>query len=314
MSEQASIFNRVSRWFKRRFTSQEDLPLLYGQTETPKDGAISRPLFGLPWQRRGGEDLSVLHSGLASMTALMTSLRQYLDQQSARHDELLTYLSQLSSALQAIPDSSRVQGETLRVLHQQIAYQNAQHKQLSEMLRKIGEGTGSQQEIVELLRDRVETLYKNDQQISETIEGMGSSITVVTQNSQTNTMVLERLRDNLVTRDGELERSIRQQNRWVISSLLVAIAMSVLAIIIVGVVSAYSLSAISRIGAEVSQPPKPVGSGAAGGTAAVVRTPQVELPAVDKTSSGPGLISAGGAATQASGYPATTQSAGAEMR
>ena len=253
MSKQVTMIDRVSRWFRQRFMPQDDLPLLYGQTQTPGE-RVRR--FGFPWRSSQSDgDLSVLQSGLTSMTTLMTSLRHYLDQQSARHDELLNYLSQLSSALQAIPDASRVQGETLRVLHQQIAYQNAQHKLVAEMLRKMTESTGTQHEIVELLRDRVETLYKNDQQIAQTIEGMGSAITVVTQNSQTNTMVLDRLRDNLVTRDGDLERSIRRQNRWIISTLLVAIFMSFTAIVVVIIVSMWSLGAISRVADSASVRP-----------------------------------------------------------
>ena len=253
MSDEVGFLNRMSRWFRRRFSPQDDLPLLFGQTETTTTLA-KRSFLGFSWQRHG-DDLMMLQNGMASMTALMTSLRHYLDQQSARHDELLNYLSQLSQALQAIPDSSRVQGETLRVLHQQIAYQNAQHKQLAEMLRRISESSGNQNDIVELLRERVETLYKNDQQISQTIDGMGNAMSVVTQNSQTNTLVLERLRDNLVTRDGDLERSIRQQNRWVIGTLMVAVFMSIAAIIVVIVVSAWSLSAISHVADTIPQRP-----------------------------------------------------------
>ena len=80
-------------------------------------------------------------------------------------------------------------------------------------------------------------------------------MTVVTQNSQTNTLVLERLRDNLVTRDGDLEKSIRQQNRWVIGTLLVAIFMSIAAIVVVIFVSAWSLSAISHVADTIPQRP-----------------------------------------------------------
>lgn len=246
MSESQSFFGKVSRWFRRRFGAQEELPLLYGETET-STAIVRRPLFGFPWQKKE-EDLTVLQAGLTSMTALMGSMRQYLDQQNARHDELLTYLSQLSQALQAIPDSGRIQSETLRVLHQQIAYQNAQHKQLSEMLRKVSESSGTQREIVELLRDRVETLYKNDQEIAETIGGMGGSITVVSQQSQTNTMVLERLRDNLVTRDGDLEKAIRKEQQKTRVTMYVVGGVAVAALIIAVAMARYSLSAIQTMG------------------------------------------------------------------
>ena len=251
MSESQGLFGKVSRWFRQRFGAQEDLPLLYGETET-STAITRRPIFGFPWQRKE-EDLTVLQTGLASMTALMTSLRQYLDQQNARHDELLTYLSQLSQALQAIPDAGRIQSETLRVLHQQIAYQNAQHKQLSETLRKISESSGTQREVVELLRDRVEILYKNDQQIADTIGGMGGSITLVSQQSQTNTMVLERLRDNLVTRDGDLEKAIRREQQKTRVTLYVVGASALAALIIAVAMTRYSLTAIQAMGDSVTQ-------------------------------------------------------------
>jgi hypothetical protein len=251
MSESQGFFGRVSRWFRQRFGAQEDLPLLYGETET-STAIARRPLFGFPWQRKE-EDLTVLQTGLASMTALMTSLRQYLDQQNARHDELLTYLSQLSQALQAIPDAGRMQSETLRVLHQQIAYQNAQHKQLSETLRKVSESSGTQREVVELLRDRVEILYKNDQQIADTIGGMGGAITLVSQQSQTNTMVLERVRDNLVTRDGDLEKAIRREQQKTRVTLYIVGASALAALIIAVAMTRYSLTAIQAMGDSVKQ-------------------------------------------------------------
>lgn len=247
MNEQANLFGRMTRWFRQRFVPQQELPLLYGQTETPT-ALARRPFF--PWNRRE-DDLSALQGQLTSMAALMTSMRQYLDQQNARHDELLTYLSQLSQALQAIPDSSRVQGETLRVLHQQIAFQNAQHKQLFEMVRKISDHSSTQHDIAELLRDRVETLYKNDQELVQTIRSMGQAMDTVSNRSQTNGLVLDRLRDNLVSRDGELERAIHRENYWVRGTLLITAVVAAAALVIAVAISIYSYSAISKVADSV---------------------------------------------------------------
>lgn len=281
MSEEVGFFGKIGRWFHRRFSSGDDLPLLTGETETTSS-LVRRTFF--PWQRHE-EGFSSLQNGLTSMSALMNSLRQYLDQQSARHDELLNYLSQLSSALQSIPDSGRVQGETLRVLHQQIAFQNAQHKQLSEMLRKVADSAGTQQEIAEALRERVETLSKTDEQVAETIRGMADSILVVSQQSQTNTLVLDRLRDNLVNRDGALEQAIRREHRWTRSTLLIVGATALTALVISLGMAIYSWSAISSVADSVRQSPPPQGTRAPD-TTAPVPAPSVEPPGpVDTTSS-----------------------------
>lgn len=251
MTEETGFFDRVSRWFKRQFRKEEDLPLLYGQTETSLLPS-RRGLF--PWARAGGS-IDMIESRLSAVTALMVALRSAIDQQSQRHDELLTYLSQLSHALQAIPDTARVQSETLRVLHQQIAYQNAQHKQLSEVLRKLGDSDGEQHTIIEGLRERVEILYATDQSIRETIGGMDTAVRQVSLNSNTSTLVLERLRDNLVNHETDLDKSLRRQNRHVLIALVICIVLSIIAIVTVIVVASWNFSAIEQL--KVSQPATP---------------------------------------------------------
>jgi len=253
MSETGGIFGRFTRWFRRQWRREEDLPLLYGQTETSVLGA-RRSLF--PWTRANAS-IDLVESRLSAVTALMVALRNAIDQQTQRHDELLNYLSQLSHALQAIPDTSRVQSEMLRVLHQQIAYQNAQHKQLSEVLRKLAESDTQQHSIVEGLRERVENLYQTDQTIAETVTGVDSAVKVMSQNSQTSTMVLERLRDNLVNHETELDRSIRKQNRLMLTAMGVCIVLSLLAAITVLVVSSRSVRAIEQMrpSLQPAQPP-----------------------------------------------------------
>ena len=248
MSEETGIFDRLSRWFKRQFRKEEDLPLLYGQTET----SLLPPHRGLfPWTRAAG-NIEIIESRLSAVTTLTVALRSAIDQQSQRHDELLTYLSQLSHALQAIPDTARVQSETLRVLHQQIAYQNAQHKHLSEVLRKLGDSDGEQHTIIEGLRERVETLYSTDQSIRETIGGMDTTVRQVSLNSNTSTLVLERLRDNLVNHETDLDKSLRRQNRRVLVALVICMVLSVVAIVTVVVVASWNLGAIEQLR---NQPP-----------------------------------------------------------
>ena len=284
MTEETGFFDRVSRWFKRQFRKEEDLPLLYGQTETSL-APLRRGLF--PWTRGGG-DIDLIESRLSAVTALMVALRSAIDQQSQRHDELLTYLSQLSHALQAIPDTARVQSETLRVLHQQIAYQNAQHRQLSEVLRKLGDSDGEQHTIIEGLRERVELLYATDQSIRETIGGMDTAVRQVSLNSNTSTLVLERLRDNLVNHETDLDKSLRRQNRHVLIALVICIVMSIIAIVTVIIVASWNFSAIEQL--KVSQPAAATASPAY--VQPVLPAPAVVPPAVAMPATAPASMPA----------------------
>ncbi len=289
MTEETGFFDRVSRWFKRQFRKEEDLPLLYGQTETSLLPS-RRGLF--PWTRTGGS-IDMIESRLSAVTSLMVALRSAIDQQSQRHDELLTYLSQLSHALQAIPDTARVQSETLRVLHQQIAYQNAQHKQLSEVLRKLGDSDGEQHTIIEGLRERVEILYATDQSIRETIGGMDTAVRQVSLNSNTSTLVLERLRDNLVNHETDLDKSLRRQNRHVLIALVICMVLSIIAIVTVIVVASWNFGAIEQL--KVGQP-----AAAAAYVQPVLPTPAAPIvpPAVAAPATAPAPIPAPAPAVQ----------------
>jgi hypothetical protein len=276
MSDSPGLFGRFSRWLRRQWRQEEDLPLLYGQTETATLGA-RRGLF--PWTRASAS-IDLVESRLSAVTALMVALRNAIDQQAQRHDELLNYLSQLSQALQAIPDTSRVQSEMLRVLHQQIAYQNAQHKQLSEVLRKLSESDSQQHDIVEGLRERVESVYQADQLISTTVSTMDTAVKQMSLNSDTTALVLQRLRDNLVNHETELDRSIRRQNRLVLVALGLCLAVGVVAALMVMSIGSRTTRAIDELrqSPPVLQQPAPLPAPAA------VLTP-ASLPATQPTTS-----------------------------
>ena len=67
----------------------------------------------------------------------MTAIKDNLNDQGRRQDELLGYLSHLPQAIQSIPESNRLQGETLRAIHARLEQQNDQQQTLADILNKI---------------------------------------------------------------------------------------------------------------------------------------------------------------------------------
>ena len=65
-------------------------------------------------------------------------------------------------------------------------------------------------------------------------------------------MVLERLRDNLTNRDGELEKAITRENRWTRGTLVIVGATSLAALIISIAMVLYGWSAIARVADSVN--------------------------------------------------------------
>src|SRR2546426_765053 len=78
--------------------------------------------------------------------------------QGRRQDELLKCLAHLPQALQAIPESNRIQGETLRTIHARLEQSNEQQNLIAEILNKVNDSGNEQRKTVEEVRERVETM------------------------------------------------------------------------------------------------------------------------------------------------------------
>src|ERR1044072_5086244 len=117
-------------WFNSWFMRPSDegalgreLPL-----EAPLSDAKPRKLFR-PFTRT--EPVS---ENAGAITDLLITMRETLDRQGERHDELMTYLSQLPKAMEMIPENSRLQAEALAAIRQHLENQGATARQLTAVL------------------------------------------------------------------------------------------------------------------------------------------------------------------------------------
>ncbi|WP_428937354.1 hypothetical protein [Fontivita pretiosa] len=230
-----TFFARVSNWFRRGGGAGN------GSTELPlaREGASQaiepRSTFLRPWARQNAA-IARLQEGFDTLTDLMATIRDTMERNARRQDELLSYLAHLPEALRAIPESNRIHGETLRAIHQQLAHQNTQQQKLGEILEKLSQSGGEQRETLEELRDRMESIRQTDEAISANMSNLGLALQSVSRNSSTSTQVLEQIRDHLDSRDGQLERILHKQNVRFTTMLAIAIFLSVAALVAVSVI------------------------------------------------------------------------------
>jgi DNA repair ATPase RecN len=234
MNDQSTLFTRIGSWFKRggaepRINGDLVDSHEHGQTIEP------RSRFLRPWARRDAA-ISNLQEGFHTLTDLMSTIRDNLDRQNNRQDELINYLSRLPQVLESLPESSRVQGEALHAIRQQLAQQNGQQQKLSEILEKIGEGGTEQRVMIDSLRQRVESLRDTDEAIAENLSSVGSAMKSVSHTSATSAQVLEQMRDRVDQRDGQLEQILQRQNTRFTTMLAIAIFLSVAALVAVSIV------------------------------------------------------------------------------
>jgi chromosome segregation ATPase len=227
--QQPTLLARLGSWFRRNHR-EDELPLADNNR-----GIEPRSTFLRPWNKYGPA-IHQLQEGFGTLTELMTAIRENLDRQGKRQDELVTYLAHLPQALQALPESSRIHGETLRAIHQQLETQNTQQEKLAEILQKMSSTGGEQRETLGEIRDRVESLRQTDEAISSNLSNLGSALQSVSQNSATGAQVLDQMRERIDTRDGQLERILQRQGTRFTTMLAIAIFLSIAALVAVGVV------------------------------------------------------------------------------
>jgi chromosome segregation ATPase len=248
MSEQTGFFTRIGNWFRRsQVTDGNGINSGHGpDSDSGDDSSSSHAMFGgpieprgtflRPWARRDAAIENLQH-GLGALAELMNSIRDNMDKQSARQDELLKILSHLPEALQQIPEASRMQTEALRAISQQFERQNEQQSKVAEILERMNQSDRDRGRTLDALQDRVETINQHDEKISEHLNSFGSVMETVTRNSQASTEVLEQLRENLGSRDGELQRVMNRQNTRFTSMLAISIVLAVsalTAVVIIG--------------------------------------------------------------------------------
>ena len=231
-----TLLSRIGRWFRKDLPENGDpTSTLVGQPGHPSNAIETRTTFLRPWAKRDAS-IQRLEEGFTTLTDLMGSIRDNLDHQNRRQDELLKALQQLPQVLNTIPESTRVQTETLQAIHKQIEGQSAQQEKLGEILNKIGTTTGEQREVVDELRDRVEEIHKTDTTIADYLNNVGNSMKDVSSNSKMTGDVLAQMRDNLDARDGQIERVLHRQGTRFTTMLAIAIFLSIAALVAVSII------------------------------------------------------------------------------
>ncbi len=234
MTEKASLVSRLGQWFKlpkRNGADNQPLSLELAAGQNDRSAPTTAPRFNLfrPWARRDAA-IASLQQGFSTLTELMTAIRENLEKQNQRQDEMLNYLSHLPAILEELPESQRLHGETLKVVSQQLQQQIGQQNRLTEILDKVSDTGNGQKQILQSLHTEVEAVEMANRAIAENMRHMGSAMENVGRNSESTTQVLQQLHQTLATRDAETQTILKRQNTRTLVLLISAIALSVLAI------------------------------------------------------------------------------------
>jgi chromosome segregation ATPase len=225
MLEQPGLMSRLARWFKRR-------PVLDLPADPARVPAVRSSILR-PWARRDAA-INALAQSFSTLTELMGSIRDSLEKQTRRQDELSGYLQNLPQLMATLPESQKMQAETLRMVVGQMEQQNLQQARLGEILEKIGDAHQSQRQILESLGEHVQTLSGHDQSIADNLKSVGVSMENVGRSSQSSAEMLRQLRFDSAESSQQLAQILRRQNTRFTALVVVAIFLAVAALGAVG--------------------------------------------------------------------------------
>jgi methyl-accepting chemotaxis protein len=234
MTEQ-SVLSRISHWFKPN--SRNDNPMLpleneratRAESDSERSQTLPVTTFLKPWAKRDAA-LIQLQEGFSNLNELVTCVKENLERQAQRQDDLLRLLEHLPAALRAIPENSRTQAETLKVVGEQLQRHNVHYHRLADVLEKVSDSASDQKKILDALHDRVDTISQHDQSLADNMRSVSSAMEGVSQNTQTSAHVLDQLKNNTRNRDVELQWLLQRQGTRFTAMLAVAIFLSVAAL------------------------------------------------------------------------------------
>ena len=224
MNDSTTFFSRIGSWIKGS-NGHSELKL----QPDAQQHIVTRTSFFRPWARRDAA-IQNLQTGFVTLTDLMSAIKENLERQDQRNEELLHALRVLPDILQSVPEASKLQSETLRAIHQQIEQQNGQQSKLADILNRICEADTAQASTIDAVRNRVETLAQCDQAIASNLNSVGSAMATLSENTHASATVLQQMREDGTQRDHELERILHRQGARFTTMLAVAIFLSVSAL------------------------------------------------------------------------------------
>ncbi|MGD1277336.1 MAG: hypothetical protein ABR964_08945 [Tepidisphaeraceae bacterium] len=243
MSQAPSFLHRLGRLFRRSSSSEANATTATATADEGRSLVVQTRTSRLrPWGRNSAA-IAQLQDGFQLLTELMSTIRQNLESQGRRQDELIMHISALPKVLETIPESTRMQGETLKAIHQQLVSQSEQQQILGEILDKLAESGGDQKDLLEGVRERMETLQHQDQAMADSLNTVSSALESTSRNSAASADVLRTMRDNLASHDNELESLLQRQASRFTTMLATAILLSVMAVMAVVVLGYLMLHA-----------------------------------------------------------------------
>jgi CRP-like cAMP-binding protein len=166
-----------------------------------------------------------------SLLETVQALRAALDGQAKRQEELLARLSTLPHAVEALPQTSKMQSDMLKVINDRLAMHVEQQRQLSDTLTTLGTSGKENKDALQHISDQLETGNEIDRQLVESFNRFSMMIDRLQLANNGAVDCLQQVRESYAQSAVQMQEWVeksRQRNNWMI---VTAFGLSLLAVI-----------------------------------------------------------------------------------
>lgn len=181
--------------------------------DQPKPARRTGLLSRISGSARREERMDHLQEGYNDVVELMHSVRDRLDEQSDRSDQLMQILARLPEAIDALPETNRNQARMLEALQTHLDRQDRQATTLNKSLGDLATATEHQGQVMSVIQRQIEMNHKIDQEMLKGFGAMGTTLERLNDASQFSNETLQKVTEQSKTADENLRKLMKTSTR-----------------------------------------------------------------------------------------------------
>jgi len=202
-----------------------------GHAEEGLNAVVGRVGPVTPVSGGGGAGSYKIQQSYDSLLSTVHELRAALDGQARRQEELFSRLSTLPAAAEALPQTSKMQTDMLKMINDRLSMHAEQQRKVSEVVQALGPNKKEHTETLQSIREQIEMGNEIDRQLVESFNRFSMMIDRLQLANHHAVDALQQVRDSYASSAMQMQEWIeksRHRNGWLIGGAFLMAAASLL--------------------------------------------------------------------------------------
>jgi hypothetical protein len=170
-----------------------------------------------------------------ALLGTVRELREALDGQARRQDELLTRLGTMPQAIDALPQTSRIQADMMALINDRIKMHAEQQKKVNEAIGNLGGSKNQLGDALQAIREQIETGNEIDRQLVDSFNRFSLMIDRLHMANTHAVECLQQVRDSYAASAMQMQEWIeksRHKHTWLVGGAFAMSLVSLAAVVI----------------------------------------------------------------------------------